>query len=127
MNFTHPVLVSTFFFLVIVVTPEHVYIDNLLSDGFSLGVHCRSGDDDLGEQTVPPGGQWGFGFNPNIWETTLFYCGFHWNNGPTHSFDVYDEYVIGSVCHICYWRIETNQACLYTVTNHLHKCYPWVM
>ncbi|KDO59842.1 hypothetical protein CISIN_1g039691mg, partial [Citrus sinensis] len=48
--------------------------------GVDLAVHCKSGDDDLGEQVIPHQGNYGFHFRPNFWGTTLFYCKFAWQN-----------------------------------------------
>jgi hypothetical protein len=43
-----------------------------------ISVHCKSRDSDLGQQTVMPNQMYGFGFYPNFWGTTLFWCTFNW-------------------------------------------------
>ncbi|GAY68055.1 hypothetical protein CUMW_261180 [Citrus unshiu] len=59
--------------------------------GVDLAVHCKSGDDDLGEQVIPHQGNYGFHFQPNFWGTTLFYCKFAWQN----TWKWFDTYIDG--------------------------------
>jgi hypothetical protein len=67
-----------------------VNIINDVGGGDAILVHCKSGDDDLGQQTVPMRQTYGFGFYPNFSGTTLFWCTFNW--GPKwQSFPVWKD------------------------------------
>jgi hypothetical protein len=50
----------------------------------TLAVHCKSGDNDLGVQYVPPGREYMFKFHENVWGTTMYWCRFvdgqRWNS-----------------------------------------------
>ncbi|KAI4369946.1 hypothetical protein MLD38_018337 [Melastoma candidum] len=65
----------------------------------NLEVHCKSKDNDLGSITLPPKGEWGFTFQPNIWRTTLFFCDL-WSDTSltTTTLVVYDDKVKGYLC-----------------------------
>ncbi|KAK0597242.1 hypothetical protein LWI29_023272 [Acer saccharum] len=43
-----------------------------------ITVHCKSGDDDLGQHVLPYGGTYTFQFRPT--RSSLFYCSFAWQN-----------------------------------------------
>lgn len=60
--------------------------------GDPLVVHCKSGDSDLGPQTVMPLQKYGFGFYPNVWGRTRFWCTFQWGStGRWQSFTVWKD------------------------------------
>ncbi|KAI4370168.1 hypothetical protein MLD38_018544 [Melastoma candidum] len=85
----------------------------MFKGGKNLEVHCRSGDDDLGTKTLPPGASMQLRFDPNILGTTLFYCGL-WSEDILHnSFVAYDYTADYSRCSHCRWIIEAKRACLY--------------
>ncbi|KAF8394776.1 hypothetical protein HHK36_020991 [Tetracentron sinense] len=67
----------------------HVSIKNRLGEGRSMNVHCQSKDNDLGEQTVADGSEFGWDFSTNVWGTTLFYCEIGWENVQGYHFDAY--------------------------------------
>ncbi|KAJ8646941.1 hypothetical protein MRB53_008689 [Persea americana] len=52
----------------------HTRIVNRLGGGNSINVHCKSGNDDLGLNTVEDGGEYWFRFHINFTGTTLFCC-----------------------------------------------------
>ncbi|CAK9164872.1 unnamed protein product [Ilex paraguariensis] len=64
-------------------------IKNRLGNGKSMRVHCQSKDNDLGNQTVAEGSEFGWDFSPNIWGTTLFYCDMQWERVQEYPFDAY--------------------------------------
>lgn len=88
----------------------HVYISNQLEPGKVLTVHCRSKDDNLGEHHLAFTQEYTWSFHTNIFDTTLFWCYFAWQNSSgkwvTGSYDIYkakrDEERCGSKCH---WMI----------------------
>ncbi|KAL7177526.1 hypothetical protein ACSBR2_030815 [Camellia fascicularis] len=53
-----------------------------------LKIHCKSRDNDLGEQLVNNCQDFHWSFKENLFGTTLFFCGFGWN-GKIQSFDVF--------------------------------------
>lgn len=65
-----------------------VSIDNNLTAGQELSVHCKSGDDDLGVHAIPNGGHYEWSFKVNVWATTLYFCGFSCKDG-SGTFEIY--------------------------------------
>uniref|UniRef100_A0A1J3IJ55 S-protein homolog n=1 Tax=Noccaea caerulescens TaxID=107243 RepID=A0A1J3IJ55_NOCCA len=71
----------------------------LFRNGFDHGrwlkVHCKSGDDDMGEKYLPPKSpnDYIFSFNDNAWGTTRFWCTL--SKGPDYkirkTFDAYKQ------------------------------------
>lgn len=60
---------------------EHMSV-NIINDvgGDAIFVHCKSGDNDLGQHTVTTHQTYGFGFYPNFSGTTQYWCGFQWGS-----------------------------------------------
>lgn len=54
-----------------------------------MTLHCKSKDDDLGEHTIANGEDYGWGFNDNIFGTTLFFCNVAWAKVPGYYFEAY--------------------------------------
>ena len=54
----------------------HITIINHLSERKNLQIHCKSKNDDLGVHILQYDEEYKFGFKPNYWLTTLFYCEF---------------------------------------------------
>lgn len=68
----------------------HVEIfSRLPSNTPQVRLHCRSKDDDLGYHNLAVNQMFTFSFNMNVWQTTLFYCDFWWNQKflSSHVFD----------------------------------------
>lgn len=106
-----------------------VVIHNDLGAGLSLGYHCKSKDDDLGDHRLAPGGSGSFGFKPDIFGRTLFFCRFSWNN-ESHYFDIYkqkrDREFERLGCRQCEWKIRKSGPCkLNKNTKMFDICYPW--
>lgn len=142
----HVVVISLFFHLVLsqvedihVHAPSYegnwaflkttVEINNRLSGGLTLILHCKSEDHDLGVKTLAPNSSWSFKFRPNIFGTTLFYCYFRWGQ-ESHWFDIYDDYRDGvrqgNPCIDCEWNIAQNRPCRFNQeTNVFDLCYDW--
>ncbi|KAL9689942.1 hypothetical protein QQ045_010333 [Rhodiola kirilowii] len=69
----------------------HVSVMNRLGSGKVVSLHCRSGDNDLGDQSVADGSEFSWDFDNNIWGTTLFFCDLGLNQGAeTFQFVSYD-------------------------------------
>ncbi|EOA32049.1 hypothetical protein CARUB_v10015294mg [Capsella rubella] len=109
-----------------------VAIHNDLGDGLWLRYHCKSGDDDLGFRSLPPGGSWSFGFKPDIFGRTLFFCRFSWGKSESHYFDIYkqsrDKEFKEFGCRRCEWKIRKEGPC--KVINKtpgivFDLCFPW--
>ena len=73
-----------------VVAHKHVNVANSLEDNLDMYLHCRSGDDDLGEHTLHHGESFGWKFDHNFFGGTKFWCIFNWNgNQEERKFDVF--------------------------------------
>ncbi|KAK4730594.1 hypothetical protein R3W88_023582 [Solanum pinnatisectum] len=76
-----------------------------------LALHCKSGDDDLGNKTIPMHDEFDIYFNEKLFGGTLFFCHFWWNS-KTIVFDVYNNHVSKNcgvkdiVTDECYWRVQ---------------------
>ena len=85
---------------------RHVMIINDLEEKLDLILHCKSGDDDLGEHLIHYDSTFEWSFRPNIFRTTLFYCSFQWKELPFKVwFDIY-KYKIDQDCIQCNWIIK---------------------
>ncbi|KAL3642169.1 hypothetical protein CASFOL_012984 [Castilleja foliolosa] len=80
-----------------------VYIVNMLPLKTSpLLVHCKSKDEDNGNQSLPYRGQGSsFSFCPSF--TTRFVCNFRWNDKDT-SFDVFNSVKT----NVCYYEARSD-------------------
>ncbi|KAJ7980497.1 Self-incompatibility protein [Quillaja saponaria] len=68
---------------------KHVSIKNRLRFGRNMTLHCQSKDDDLGEQNVADGDEFGWDFSVNVVGTTLFYCDLGWESIEQYPFVAY--------------------------------------
>ena len=105
-----------------------IHITNNLGPNKDLGLHCKSKATDLGAQVVANGQSYVFGFEPNIWRTTLYFCGFRW--GPPDEFHWFDIYDAGddskSACTACLWSVVPSGPCRFDrSTGYYDICFPW--
>lgn len=58
---------------------EHwsVQVFNDMQSHQTLSLHCKSKDDDLGQQNLRIGEQFSWRFRVNLWQTTLYWCYMH--------------------------------------------------
>ncbi|CAI9265306.1 unnamed protein product [Lactuca saligna] len=74
-----------------------------------LVVHIKSGDDDLGNHTIPYVGNYSWSFCEKVGSHTLFYAYFWWGS-KFQSLDLFDQ-VISKKCYLnvgtehCYWFV----------------------
>ncbi|PKI36012.1 hypothetical protein CRG98_043587 [Punica granatum] len=54
-----------------------------------MTLHCQSKDNNLGQQTVPDGSEFGWDFSVNVEGTTLFFCDLGWQSVMDFHFDAY--------------------------------------
>jgi hypothetical protein len=77
--------------------------------GAPIYVHCKSRDNDLQQQTLLDGQDYGFTFRANIWGTTLFWCGFNWGS-YWNIFNVWQDIGPWSFdhrpCRQCLWTVR---------------------
>ncbi|KAK9102503.1 hypothetical protein Sjap_019757 [Stephania japonica] len=90
---------------------KHVHVVNdILPIAPTLNIHCKSKDDDLGEQALSPRKEFNWSFKDNIAGTTLFWCAMNWkdNNGKTldQSFDVYKSSIVCTTD--CWWSARVD-------------------
>lgn len=103
-----------------------VRINNNLGFGTSLGLHCKSKDDDLGEHVLPPNGNYEFKFRPNLLGTTQFFCSMKFD-GKTEHFDIYIQDRDQRTCFsFCDWSVNRDGVCLFRGrTLKYDICFPW--
>ncbi|XP_021607741.1 S-protein homolog 5 [Manihot esculenta] len=89
-----------------------VNITNNLGANIELNVHCKSKNDDLGQQQIPYKDFWYFKFRPNFWGTTLFYCSMNWEQ-ISHWFNIYVDARDNPKCIICQWSIQAKVFSIY--------------
>jgi hypothetical protein len=79
-----------------------------------LAVHCKSRDDDLGQQYLPAGGTPGyyFSFKDNFWSSTLFWCRFSYGPVLWNAFEVWKGPGLFSnkkmPCEQCVWAARAD-------------------
>ncbi|EEF44290.1 conserved hypothetical protein [Ricinus communis] len=88
-----------------------VRITNEMDGGLDLTIHCKSRNDDLGAQLLHPQGSFEFHFRVNFWETTQYYCSFHWT-GQFQWFDIYIAARDDFKCNECFWKIKQTGPCM---------------
>ena len=109
-------------------------VSNGLGSKMDLQIHCKSKEKDLGVHVIPNGGLYEFQIDLNFLGTTLFFCGFVWDN-KLHWFDIYIEKRDKLDCSLfCWWIIKEDGPCkVYVITPKQHffedsvtyKCYKW--
>lgn len=108
---------------------KHVRVTNELGGGLTLKVHCKSEDDDIGLQVLPPNGFFEFSFSSGLFEITDFYCSFQWPGGFKW-YDIYEDGKDYRECDKCWWVVRTTeygpQPCrLNLSTGKYDICKPW--
>uniref|UniRef100_A0A6N2N6U2 S-protein homolog n=1 Tax=Salix viminalis TaxID=40686 RepID=A0A6N2N6U2_SALVM len=100
----------------------YLTLTNDLGPGLQLSLHCKSGNVDLGQQYLAPGGSWSFDFCSSYWGITLYFCNMVWNGGNKW-FDIYTGARDSFICGQCGWSIRPTGPC----RNHHGKvdCFPW--
>ena len=106
-----------------------VTIHNDIGGGLSLWYNCKSGNNNLGDRRLAPGGSWPFDFKPDVFGRTLFFCRFSWGN-EWHHFDIYkqerDREFEKFGCRKCEWKIRKNGPCKLNKSNGMFDvCFPW--
>ncbi|XP_039141066.1 self-incompatibility protein S1-like [Dioscorea cayenensis subsp. rotundata] len=103
-----------------------VHIQNRLGGGKNLSLHCKSKDDDLQQQTLAEGQEFVWGFNPNVWGTTLFFCNLM-NPTLNFVFDAYDYKRDEIRCSSqCIWLVAAEGMYAHDEAANLWTyMYPW--
>ncbi|KAH0993658.1 hypothetical protein GBA52_005141 [Prunus armeniaca] len=103
----------------------HVRVTNDLGGDLTLSVHCKSKDDDIGVQVLPPHASFQFSFRPHVTGLTLFFCGFRWP-GEFRWFDIYTAMRDQGVCFNCFWSIGPDGPCMFNEESQKYDiCYSW--
>lgn len=104
----------------------HLRVTNELGNGLDLTVHCKSKDDDLGEQILLSERYFEFVFRPNTWATTLFFCTMQWQ-GAYHWFVIYKySRDVFRCTDQCWWIVKPNGPCLRnSTTGNYDMCANW--
>ncbi|KAL7609049.1 hypothetical protein Lser_V15G11071 [Lactuca serriola] len=90
----------------------HISVTNNISNG-DFVAHIKSGNDDLGNHTIPFEGNYGWSFCDNFFGRTLFY-GYFWWGSKFQTLDLFDNDV-RKICALpkggdeyCYWLVQAN-------------------
>ncbi|XWS13511.1 hypothetical protein CRYUN_Cryun36dG0043300 [Craigia yunnanensis] len=102
----------------------HVQISNDIGKDLDLTVHCKSKDDDLGNQVISYQNTWEFHFRPNVWGTTQYYCSMAWK-GAFHWFDIFVANRDYPYCHVCQWSIKPDGPCRFNYDTKKFDCFKW--
>ena len=87
-----------------------------------ITVHCKSGDDDLGQHILPYDGTYTFRFRPK--ESSLFYCSFAWQN-QFKRYDIYKDGRDRELCRVCKWVITKEGPCVWNYGKQDLDCKQW--
>ncbi|KAK7349442.1 hypothetical protein VNO77_06814 [Canavalia gladiata] len=103
-----------------------VRVANLLDQGLTFTIHCKSRDDDLGPHVVYNNDAYEWSFHRNFFGTTLFFCGIHWRDGSI-VYDIYKTSRDFSRCSTdCYWEVKNNALYGYTqIPQEIDIEVPW--
>ncbi|KAI3790676.1 hypothetical protein L2E82_03899 [Cichorium intybus] len=85
-----------------------VFVISAISD--DIVVHIKSGDDDLGNHTIPFVGNYNWSFCENVRGNTLFY-GYFWWGSRFQSLDLFDKSIekkcsLNVTTEHCYWFVK---------------------
>ncbi|ESQ40496.1 hypothetical protein EUTSA_v10015541mg [Eutrema salsugineum] len=69
----------------------HVNVTIQNNNDYILGVHCKSGDKDIGFRSLKKGERYEWHFRVNLMNTTLFFCGFSQENINKGVFNIYES------------------------------------
>ncbi|KAK9149143.1 hypothetical protein Scep_007900 [Stephania cephalantha] len=97
---------------------KHVHVvNNIKSASNRIYVHCKSRDNDLGDQYLPLNKEFQWSFRDNIMGTTLFFCTINWKNvhDKRRYGLVYDSYVaLKTKCDTdCIWSARSDGVYFY--------------
>lgn len=102
-----------------------VRVTNNIGVAKDLVLRCQSKDDDLGVHIIPFKGDYEFGFRPNFWGRTQFYCTMSWPS-QFHYFDIYIASRDQFLCNTCLWNITEQRPCMFNYkTSRYDICYEW--
>lgn len=106
----------------------YVHIINGFNNA-TIGAHCRSKDDDLGNQFIPVGGEFHWNFKTNLFGTTLFYCHLWWIEGHiTYLAYWHDDGFENDICRDghCRWKAEAQGISSFNVRQDVYQLqYKW--
>ncbi|PRQ19280.1 putative plant self-incompatibility S1 [Rosa chinensis] len=107
--------------------PKHttVRVTNRLESNEVLTVHCKSKDDDIGEQKLVFDNDFQFKFKTDfgiVDSRTLFFCSFQWGN----EFKRFDIFIANrDHCTECFWDVFERGPCLEYNQGQVGYCLPW--
>ena len=129
MKITSNVYLFSFVVLAFVVCfSDGLKVDVKIINGMdiNMNVQCKSKDDDLGVQLLPPDLDFEFKFEPNLLGTTLFFCRFWWGS-ESHWFDIYIQKRDSGRCiAMCWWKVFPTGPCLFNPgSGEYTTCESW--
>ncbi|KAK9699456.1 hypothetical protein RND81_08G174800 [Saponaria officinalis] len=104
-------------------------VNNTLSNGKKLVIHCKSKDRDLGRVEVKSCEVYDFEITKSFWGRTLFFCGFTFDH-KLHWFDIFDQSRDSTFCDgSCYYAVTEPRICRYNIFDpaYVEDCFEWKM
>ncbi|KAL9162030.1 hypothetical protein ABFS82_07G061100 [Erythranthe guttata] len=92
-----------------------------------VSVHCESGNDDLGNHTIPHlNNEFNWSFCESIFHNTLFFCRIRWGSKYL-MFDVYkSEWRDRCSTRVCFWGVQNDGIYFGDgLGNDMEKSYSW--
>lgn len=88
---------------------EIVIVNNVFEKPLELTFHCASGNDELGNHTIPPLTHWNWSFCESILKNTVFFCRFWWGS-KQQSFEVFNHKLGKQECGsgTCRWTSRSD-------------------
>ncbi|ESQ40495.1 hypothetical protein EUTSA_v10015570mg [Eutrema salsugineum] len=75
-------------------------------NNYILGVHCKSGDKDIGFRDLKKDDSYAWKFHVIFFNTTLYFCGFNQREVNKGVFDIYEAIRDFTRCKKCTWNAE---------------------
>ncbi|KAK9699457.1 hypothetical protein RND81_08G174900 [Saponaria officinalis] len=104
-----------------------VRVNNTLSNGKKLLIHCKSKDNDLSTVEVAHLHVYNFTISKSFWGDTSFFCDVFFGN-EMHWFNVFNQQRDAEFCHkTCYYEVRESKVCKYMkrFLDIVEDCYYW--
>ncbi|KAK9699455.1 hypothetical protein RND81_08G174700 [Saponaria officinalis] len=103
-------------------------VNNTLSNGKKLVIHCKSKNRDFGPVEVESLDIYKLDITRSFWGNTLVDCGFTFDN-KVHWFDIFDQSRDSAFCYgiYCFYEVTEPRICRYNIIEPalVEDCFEW--